>query len=201
MKKLFNFSELLINSSNQQINIVDNTFNPKKLRTKQPTTIINNNFNPNLELSINYEHIFLDNLYRFPQEWLRKYIPSCFVKNRYNEEQLLALLFYLDKDPELYNHLISELKRKIDGAISAVKRNINKAIPYHYKGGNTTCFLLPLKFTSAYYTDLCLCARIENNTINIKTVLTIEQGYYDAKNSGTVYSTWLAKEYNNRYNF
>lgn len=194
------FPELLINFSNQQFNIVDNTFISKRLRTKQSTNIINNNFNPNLELKINYEHIFLDNLYRFPQEWLYKYIPSCFVKNRYNYEGSMVLNYYLRRDPDLYDHLISELKRKVYGAISAVKRDINKAIPYHYKGANTTCFLLPLKITSEYYTDLCLCVRIENSIINVKTVLTIKQGFYDAKNSGTVNSTWLEKEYYNRYN-
>lgn len=193
-KFYLNFNDLLDNLSYQQFNLGSNVLNPKRLKTNKFKTIINSNFNPNLELNINYDHILIHNLYRFPQEWLCKYIPSCFEKNKYNNEEILRI------NPELYDYLISELKRKVDGAISAVKRNINKAIPYHYEGGNTTCFLLPLKCTSAYYTDLCLCARIENNIINIKTVLTIEQGYTDAKNSGTVNSTWLEKEYYNRYN-
>lgn len=194
-KIYLNFNDLLDNLSYQQFNLGSNVLNPKRLKTNKFKAIINNNFNPNLELKINYEHIFLENLHRFPQEWLCKYIPSCFVKNKYYNKE------YLCRYPELYDYLISDLKRKVDGAISAVKRNINKAIPYYYEGGNTICFLLPLKCTSVYYTDLCLCARIENSIINIKTVLTIEQGFYDAKNSGTVNSTWLEKEYYNRYNY
>ena len=109
-------------------------------------------FNTEYRIEVNYDHIFDDNKDRLP-EILR-------------ENRTLA---------------ISAMQGSMELLKDKVNRNYKIAIPHWYKG--EIQLLLPLNLTSENEADLALVAErdISNPLYRIKTVLTMDMAYIDAR--------------------
>ena len=109
-------------------------------------------FDPRFDIEVNYDHLFEDN---------RDRLPEVLQNNR-----TLA---------------ISAIQGSIQLLKDKVKRNYKIAIPHWYRG--QIQLLMPLNITNEHQSDLALVAAKDKdaNLYRIKTVLTMDMAYMDAR--------------------
>lgn len=122
-------------------------------------------FNPNLNLTINYNHIIDDNRDR------------------------LAFIESASR-----NEILSHLKSAIDRVKIEVKRNYKLAVPQWFN--NKIQLLLPLRMEVRGKEQILALVvdRINNNSYDARTILTVDMAYNNARLIVNPGSDWLNPE-------
>lgn len=175
-------------------------------------------FNPDIEfLDINDNHIIVQNISRFPLEYLNEKC-TCYEEAKpiltnlneafeSNDKENIELQFnklrkYLnDTSKNLYTSIHNDLMGAIDRAKKRVRFNYKTAVPIYFPKSNTISLLLPISLpigeeVDTNKTDFAIVVN-ENHASNnrknycIQTILTLDQAYVDARLICRPESNWL----------
>ncbi|MGN0277938.1 MAG: DUF3825 domain-containing protein [Lachnospiraceae bacterium] len=163
-------------------------------------------FNPDKDLSCDYEHIIRDNSRRLPMEYIKSRL--CWnseimqLFNQYEQKQSPEIFekihkMITDKNPrsiEFRRLLQDGLKDAIATAKKYCKWNYKTAIPIYYPRNNGISLLLPLKLRtgSNRAADVALVVEpLVNGNYQGQTILTLSMAYQDARQICRPNSEWL----------
>lgn len=184
--------------------------------------ILGNNFNP-LPKRVNYfssadqmyydtsqnpptlsdDHIIIDNIDRFPVEFLEQHIGTSFdikyilsLPKSEREREIESIRTYLKKNDKIVINMRNRLKDAIEIAIKRVQWNFKTAIPLYYVKANTMSLLIPLALIDDNNVDIALVVtKMNAGGYRGMTILTLEQAYTSARLVSRPDSDWLiAKE-------
>lgn len=157
-------------------------------------------------INVNYEHIIMDNLYRFSPDCLKQHfygnwdawdvidrLSTCEIADRNRICDCLRDI--LKSEPKVYMQLKNSLSFALDHAMKQLKRNPRLAVPIYHPRENCISLLLPLYMSNMAVPDLALVlskCKTKSNTYQGQTAITLEQAYTDARLLGVVDSLWLS---------
>lgn len=181
---------------------VNANFNPLPQRAEWFTSLDEIFFDTKKELRVAYEHIVLDNLHRFPVEWLYRELGDSYIKmlqlpsldeEFFSESEVFdKLKTLLNEDDMALNMIVKELKAAIDMSCKRVGWNYKAAVPSYYPKGNSISFLLPLCLIKPDKSDVALVVELEESGVyQGETIITMEMAYTDARLICRPDSDWL----------
>lgn len=158
-----------------------------------------------IQIKPNYGHILLDNLDRFPLEFLQCYLSRNAkakpildqIKTTTDTDALPALFDtlrdILKQDTIIWSRMRNELSLSLDLTLQKLSRNYRLAVPIYYPQRGTMSLLLPLYLSDYNKPSLALVVcKDDTNRYCGYTVLTLEQAYSTARLIGNVDSSWLS---------
>lgn len=168
-------------------------------------------YDPNKELSCDYEHIIRENAKRLPLSFIKartwdeefKEIVTEYEKTGRKEARDKIYQFISeDSDDETENRRRVELRRSlqrgleeaVDTATKYCKWNYKTAVPIYYPRKNAISLLLPLKLRDGADTtaDVALVVeRLPHGNYQGQTILTMRMAYQDARQICRPNSEWL----------
>jgi hypothetical protein len=183
--------------------LLASNFNPLPQRAhyfKNPAELIYDVHAP--EPQLNWDHIVLDNIARFPRNFIEENKPTNFVL------QDTLLMSTLDKD-NYYKDLASSIKsdskkfrtitnRLRDSLYLSLKRvewNYKTAIPMYYPKNDKMSLLLPLSLLDDDIIDLALVTELTQSGNYLgHTILSLDMAYSNARLITRPDSDWLVAE-------
>jgi hypothetical protein len=181
---------------------LDNNFNPHPPRANyfkgsEEMYYDTNQREPNLSDN----HIIIDNIERFPVEFLEPHLGQHFQIARIFSlpyfERMLELekikAFLKDKagDKTVVN-MRNRLKDSIEAAVKRIQWNFKTAIPMYFPRANKMSLLIPLSLIDDNIVDVALVvARMKAGGYRGMTILTLEQAYKSARLVSRPDSDWL----------
>lgn len=153
------------------------------------------------KLSVDYEHIIMDNIKRLPTELIQKELAS--------QKELMEMIDrgepatkwrdYIINNDDMVRTLKDVLESAVKLAIKNCKWNYKTAIPIYYARSNNISLLLPLKLIDKHnlnprsLPDVALVIeRYPNGSYQGQTILTMDMAYKDARLICRPNSEWLA---------
>ncbi len=183
-------------------------FNP----LPQPPTYFNRKedllFDLHQEIHCDYDHILIENVDRFPLEFLKhqfydrpKAMKLLHYIERGNDEEKVQKSYdgirqIIEDDMLLYNRLKNRLDDAVLLAHKEVQWNFHSAVPSYYPARNTMNFMLPLHLTSNDTVNNVLVVELTPaGNYQGQTILTCEQAYIDARLVCSLSDHWLDPKY------
>lgn len=151
-------------------------------------------------LMIDYEHIIVDNIDRFPTEYLKPLVGRnetvlhCLEQIELTHDTSLydTIREELQNDTLLFRRIQSDLNSAIDIALRMVERDYKIGIPCYYPKRNVVSLLLPIYLTVSDKPDLALIIELtDSGNYQGQTIFTLQQAYIDARMICPLTGTWL----------
>lgn len=184
--------------------LLGNNFNPLPKRANYFSTAdqmyYDSNQNPP---TLSDDHIIIDNIDRFPIEFLEQHIGTAFdikyilgLPEIDREREVDLIRTFLKKNDRIVINMRNRLKDSIEVAVKRVSWNFKTAIPLYFVRANTMSLLLPLALLDDNHVDIALVVtKMNAGSYRGMTILTLEQAYTSARLVSRPDSDWLiAKE-------
>lgn len=178
---------------------VNEAFSPRPQRVKWFDQLQDVLYDPDKELHIDYEHILLDNIKRFPLAWVLSALDASDAENFASDENMphddayfSVLSDFIANDYRAYENLRAMIESAVKLAHRRISWNYKAAIPSYYPKGNSMSFLLPLCLQSPEKADAALVVELlPSGAYQGVTVLDMEMAYKDARLICRPDSDWL----------
>lgn len=184
--------------------ILGNNFNPLPTRANYFSSADQMYYDTNQQPpTLSDDHIIIDNIDRFPIEFLEQHIGTEFdiryilsLPAQEKEVELDLIRKFLKKQDRIVINMRNRLKDAIEVAVKRVSWNFKTAIPLFYFKSNSMSLLLPLALLDDNKVDIALVvAKMNAGGYRGMTILTLEQAYTSARLVSRPDSDWLiAKE-------
>ncbi len=174
--------------------IIVEHFNPLPLKATYITSPEQLIFDSNSDIHTDVRHIILDNIDRFPMEFLRnlvlpfkeeKQIIDQIDKEKspYIKEKLFSKFEKcLEKNDTLFLLLKISLESSISKAIRMVNYDYRNALPSFFPTRNVMSLMLPLEFTNKDTVEaVLLIEKTPSGNYQGQTILTLKQCYVNAR--------------------
>jgi hypothetical protein len=181
-----------------------NHFNPLPKRTNYFTSAEEMYYDTNQkEPALSDNHIIIDNIERFPIDFLEQHIGTIFdIKYIFKlpvferEKEIDLIKAYLIKNDRIVMSMRNRLKDSIEVAVKRIQWNFKTAIPLYYVKENNMSLLIPLALIDDNRVDIALVvSKMKAGGYRGMTILTLEQAYTSARLVSRPDSDWLiAKE-------
>lgn len=154
----------------------------------------------NKKLMVDYDHIIIDNIDRFPTDYLRslagrnEVVLQCLEQIDLTRDISLydTIREELQTDTLLFRRIRSDLNSAIDVALLMVERDYKVGIPCYYPKRNVVSLLLPIYLTFSENPDLALIVELtDSGNYQGQTIFTLQQAYIDARMICPLNGTWL----------
>lgn len=158
-------------------------------------------------LSCDYKHILIENISRFPIDFLKDNCPEDLLRvdgvdidtayqMSYKDEARInyfkALGEKINNDARILNRLINRVDDAVDLALKRVEWNYKTAIPMYYPAKKCCSLLLPLALVDENHIDLALVVeRQPSNAYQGQTVLPLNLAYSNSRLITRPDSDWL----------
>jgi hypothetical protein len=197
------FHEFCVSGVGKAGKILASNFNPLPQRAhyfKDPSELIYENNAPKPQL--NWDHIILDNISRFPFELLEEYKPENFIfrdittmSTIEKEEYYRKLAVAVENDSKKFRSIKNRLSDSLETALKRIEWNFKTAIPMYYPRTNKMSLLLPLSLIDDDVIDLALVTeRTQSGNYLGHTVLPLDWAYSNARLVTRPDSDWLVAE-------
>jgi len=183
--------------------LLASNFNPLPQRAnyfKNPSELIYNVQAP--EPQLNWDHIILDNIARFPRSFIEENKPSNFTlqdtsgmttPEKYNYYNNLASA--IESDHKKFRSITNRLKDSLYLSLKRVEWNYKTAIPMYYPTRNNMSLLLPLPLVDDDVIDLALVTELTQSGNYLgHTILSLDMAYSNARLITRPDSDWLVAE-------
>ena len=202
-KQKWYFHEFCIPGEDKAGKILTSYFNPLPKRAHYFGHISDMVYDINAsEPQLDWSHIILENVARFPFEFLLENNPTGFElqetvgmtiieQDAYFNELAIAI----EHDSKTYRSIKNRLKDSVDLALKRVQWNYKTAIPMYYPKTNKVSLLLPLALLDDEIIDLALVIeRTHSGNYLGHTVLPLPWAYSNARLITRPDSDWLIAE-------
>jgi hypothetical protein len=197
------FHEFCVSGVGKAGKILASNFNPLPQRAhyfKDPSELIYDNNAPKPQL--NWDHIILENISRFPFELLEEYKPENFVfrdttvmSTIEKEEYYKELAVAVEDDSKKFRSIKNRLSDSLETALKRIEWNFKTAIPMYYPRTNKMSLLLPLSLIDDDVIDLALVTeKTQSGNYLGHTVLPLDWAYSNARLVTRPDSDWLVAE-------
>jgi hypothetical protein len=197
------FHEFCVSGVGHAGKILASNFNPLPYRTNyfdNPADLIYDINAP--EPQLNWDHIILENIARFPFNFLEENKPSGFVfHDTSNMSTLERVEFYnqlteaIRNDNKKFRTIKNRLSDSLDTALKRVAWNFKTAIPMYYPKNNRLSLLLPLALVDDDVIDLALVTeKTQSGNYLGHTILPLDWAYSNARLITRPDSDWLIAE-------
>ena len=151
---------------------------------------------------MDWEHIILDHVERWPIEFLVANKPSdfifkdtCEMDERVKDEYYQNLAKAIKKDEKTYRGIKMKIENALEIAIKRANWNYKTAIPMYYPKGDNTSLLLPLSLSDEKTIDVALVIqKMESGNYIGHTIYPLEWAYSNARLITRPDSDWLITE-------
>ena len=160
----------------------------------------------NKELHSDFEHIIVENIHRFPLEFLAEHC--------YNVPEVQEIIDELKEMPvnrrgdlydelrdivsdndRVYNRIKNRIEDAIEFALKMVRWNFKTALPSYYPAADTMSLMLPLFLREQENVDNVLVVELtRSGNYQGQTILTPQQAYVDARLVCRPNSDWLSPD-------
>jgi hypothetical protein len=177
-----------------------NNFNPLPKRTNYFSTADEMYYDTNqMPPTLSDNHIIIDNIDRFPIDFLEEHIGTIFdIRHIFSlpildkDKEIKLIKDYLKKNDKVVINMRNRLKDAIEVAIKRVQWNFKTAIPLYYVKENSMSLLIPLALRDDNKVDIALVVmRMKAGGYRGMTILTLEQAYTSARLVSRPDSDWL----------
>jgi hypothetical protein len=152
--------------------------------------------------SIDDKHIFIENTYRLPAEFINENCPKGFTLKDTSKlsidqkkDYYLELGKAIEKDDRTYRFMKATLDNAVDLALKRVEWNFKTAIPMYYPTKNKMSLLLPLALVNDDKVDIALVVERTNSGNYLgHTILPLSWSYSNARLVTRPDSDWLVAE-------
>ena len=159
-------------------------------------------FDSQRELYVDSRHIIVDNIDRFPFDYLRRQfydrpglialLDELAARQQRTRDDFDALRDAVDADPQVALRMKTMLDSAIDLAIKRTKWNYRTAVPSYFPTADEMSLLLPLCLEKIDVPDAALVVSIaESGNYQGETILTMKQAYLDARLICRPENDWL----------
>ena len=162
-------------------------------------------FDLDRQIVCDINHIAVDNIHRFPVEYLRGELASSKecrellegIEDIEDADELQkrydAIRAIISNDARLFVRLSNSINAAIDVAKRQVRWNYKTAVPAYYPRNNSMNLLLPLNLTDDNVPDVALVVELQKSgNYQGQTVVTLVQAYRDARLLCRPYIDWLS---------
>ena len=151
---------------------------------------------------LDWSHIIIDNISRYPKEFIEDHCPSGFALEKHPEnhedrgEQYYSdLARAIEGDNRTYRRIMNRMRDAVDLSIKRVSWNFKTAIPQYYPRVRKLQLLLPICLVSDEQVDLALAVeKTDSGKYLGHTVLPLDWAYKNARLICRPDSDWLAPE-------
>ncbi|MCH5204754.1 MAG: DUF3825 domain-containing protein [Oscillospiraceae bacterium] len=179
-------------------------FNPLPIAPEYFTRYDDMFFDFNKYLHIDYEHLLLDNICRFPLSFLyeqlfdnqqaREILDR--LRSVYEKSERIRLFEQIKKiiasNSRLSLRLQNSLKSSVELAKKRVRHNYKTAVPSYFPKHDSIALMLPLALDDEKTPDVALVLEITRlGSYQAQTILTLSQAYIDARLVSCMSAEWL----------
>jgi len=202
-KQKWYFHEFCIPGEDKAGKILTSYFNPLPKRAHYFNHISDMIYDINApEPQLDWSHIILENIARFPFEFLLENSPRNFELLDTTKMTLIEQDQYfkqlanaIENDSKVYRAIKNRLKDSVDLALKRVQWNYKTAIPMYYPKTNKVSLLLPLALLDDEVIDLALVIeRTHSGNYLGHTILPLAWAYSNARLITRPDSDWLIAE-------
>jgi hypothetical protein len=151
---------------------------------------------------LDWNHIVIENIRRYPTEFLEDHCPSGFAleadpeaSEDHGEQYYRELGRATEADNRTYRRIMNRMKDAVDLSIKRVLWNFKTAIPQYYPRVRRLQLLLPVCLVSDEQVDLALAVeRTDSGSYLGHTVLPLDWAYRNARLICRPDSDWLSPE-------
>lgn len=150
------------------------------------------------EIMLDYKHIIIDNISRFPTSYLKAKLPlftgATTIYNSVTDEiDYSKLKNYLLHDSISFIDIKSDISCAMHLALTLIKNDYKQAVPIFYPREEIMSLLIPLYLTHKETPDMALVvSKTESGNYQGQTVLTMDQAYIDARLVSCFPGAWLS---------
>lgn len=149
---------------------------------------------PNKSVMVDYDHVILDNIIRYPKEYLKSLTEKAEFHQLIDAEDADSLSAYLSADRNLFNRIRGDISAELTNSLTKAIYDYRLAIPCYFPKGNRVTLMLPLYLLSRTSPDLALVVELTSaGNYQGQTVLTLSQAYSDARVISELSDTWLGR--------
>ena len=162
-------------------------------------------FDRNKLLMLDYYHILVDNISRFPIGYLKtvmhtngdaceilRQIESASDADKYDLFEELKDIVANASD--IFMRLQSDLKQAADLAAKMAARDYRMVVPCYFPKGDKVTMMLPLYLQNRESPDVALVVELtDSGNYQGQTILTMEQAYIDARLISRLEGNWVRK--------
>ena len=199
-KQQWYFLEFCTSGVGRAGKLLTSNFNPLPERARFYNSISELIYDTSLkEPQLDWNHIILDNVSRFPIEFLEEHRPENFVlqdasnmntldKRRY----FTSLSQAIENDDKKFRAIKNRFHDSLSLSLKRVQWNFKTAIPTYYPQNNSMSLLLPLSLTDDEQIDLALVVeKTKSNSYLGHTILPLAWAYSNARLITRPDSDWL----------
>ncbi len=157
------------------------------------------------KIDIDYEHIIVENISRFPVEYIVKNLPRSVTFQTVSIDNLDRKLsdeeekaFYdelsalISKDKYIIYGMLGSFKFAVEMAARRTLWNYKTAVPMYYPAGRSMSILLPICLTEGGTADVALVLeKTKSSRYQGQTILTLEMAYLNSRLITRPDSDWL----------
>ncbi|MCQ2449506.1 MAG: DUF3825 domain-containing protein [Clostridia bacterium] len=157
------------------------------------------------KIDIDYEHIIVENISRFPVEYIVKNLPRSVTFQTVSIDNLDRKLsdeeekaFYdelsalISKDKYIIYGMLGSFKFAVEMAARRTLWNYKTAVPMYYPAGRSMSILLPICLTEGGNADIALVLeKTKSSRYQGQTILTLEMAYLNSRLITRPDSDWL----------
>lgn len=148
---------------------------------------------------LDIEHIIVERINRFPQEFIQKNAPTDFdvqdttdMSQEEREEYFERLRNAIRDDMECYRNMAGRLEDALALSLRRIKWNYKTAVPVYYAAKDHLCLLLPLCLVRDSVVDAALVvSRTQSGRYQGETIYTLDWAYKCARIIYHIDSDWL----------
>ena len=148
---------------------------------------------------LDIEHIIVERINRFPQEFIQKNAPADFdvqdtasMTQDEREEYFERLRDAIRDDMECYRNMAGRLEDALSMSLRRIKWNYKTAVPVYYATKDRLCLLLPLCLVRDSVVDAALVvSRTQSGRYQGETIYTLDWAYKCARIIYHIDSDWL----------
>jgi len=197
------FNEFCISGVDLTGKNLASNFNPLPQRAhyfQDPSELIYDSHAP--EPQLNWDHIILENVSRFPLEFLEENKPEKFsfrdttiMTDLEKEQYYKQLASSIENDSKKFRAIKNRLSDSLETSLKRIEWNFKTAIPMYYPRTNKISLLLPLSLIDDDIIDLALVTeRTPSGNYLGHTVLPLDWAYSNARLITRPDSDWLVAE-------
>lgn len=204
IKQEFIFQGFSISASQGLGKVIIEHFNPLPQKATYFDNFEQCVFDSNCEIHTDIKHIIMDNIDRFPIEFLQQIcLPFkeeqmiieqiCHEKIEFKKEKLFSKLEKcLEKNETLFTLLKISLEASISKAIRMVNYDYRNALPSFFPTRNVMSMMIPLEFTKKDRVEaVLLIEKTPSGNYQGQTILTLKQCYVNARLISPLENTYL----------
>lgn len=152
--------------------------------------------------SIDDKHIFIENTYRLPEEFIKENCPKGFTLKVTSDMTIEEKKIYyaelgkaIEADDRTYRFMKATLDNAVELALKRIEWNFKTAIPMYYPTKNKMSLLLPLALVNDDKVDIALVVERTNSGNYLgHTILPLSWSYSNARLVTRPDSDWLVAE-------